>query len=83
MYFTPQRKATLLQEYNQRFKSNKLVDRRIGEKDNALTDEDKMMKRYAKERLVCALLCWSNRLKCTLVYLLQSAHTEGTVYPRI
>ncbi|KAL5022325.1 hypothetical protein ScPMuIL_001480 [Solemya velum] len=46
------RKATLLQEYTQRFKSNKLVDRRIGEKDNALTEEDKMMKRYAKERLI-------------------------------
>ncbi|XP_071089794.1 nucleolar protein 14-like isoform X2 [Haliotis cracherodii] len=44
------RKETLLQEYEQRFKSNKLVDRRFGENDTSLSVEDKMLKRYAIER---------------------------------
>ncbi|XP_067656248.1 nucleolar protein 14-like [Haliotis asinina] len=44
------RKETLLQEYEQRFKANKLVDRRFGENDASLSVEDKMLKRYAMER---------------------------------
>ncbi|XP_046571254.1 nucleolar protein 14-like [Haliotis rubra] len=44
------RKETLLQEYEQRFKANKLVDRRFGENDTSLSVEDKMLKRYAMER---------------------------------
>ena len=48
-----QRKETLLQEYKQQFKSNKFVDKRIGENDVSLSLEDKMMKRFALERAVC------------------------------
>ncbi|XP_071170324.1 nucleolar protein 14-like isoform X2 [Mytilus edulis] len=44
------RKATLLQEYGQRLKSNKFVDKRFGEHDATLSVEDKMMKRFALER---------------------------------
>ncbi|XP_022335567.2 nucleolar protein 14-like [Crassostrea virginica] len=44
------RKATLLQEYNQRFKSNKFIDKRFGENDTSLSIEEKMMKRFAMER---------------------------------
>lgn len=44
------RKATLLQEYNQRFKSNKFIDKRFGENDTSLSVEEKMMKRFAMER---------------------------------
>ena len=47
-----QRKETLLQEYKQQFKSNKFVDKRIGENDVSLSLEDKMMKRFALERAV-------------------------------
>lgn len=47
-----QRKATLLQEYNQRFKSNKFIDKRFGENDTSLSVEEKMMKRFAMERAV-------------------------------
>lgn len=47
-----QRKATLLQEYGQRLKSNKFVDKRFGEHDATLSVEDKMMKRFALERAV-------------------------------
>ncbi|KAK3095262.1 hypothetical protein FSP39_012329 [Pinctada imbricata] len=45
------RKETLLQEYKQRHKSNKFVDKRIGEHDASLSLEEKMMKRFAKERV--------------------------------
>ncbi|XP_056004719.1 nucleolar protein 14-like isoform X2 [Ostrea edulis] len=44
------RKATLLQEYNQRFKNNKFIDKRFGENDTSLSIEEKMMKRFAMER---------------------------------
>ncbi|XP_061183430.1 nucleolar protein 14-like [Saccostrea echinata] len=44
------RKATLLQEYNQRFKNNKFIDKRFGENDTSLSLEEKMMKRFAMER---------------------------------
>jgi len=47
-----QRKMTLLKEHEDQFKSNKFVDKRIGEHDTSLSLEDKMMKRYAKERAV-------------------------------
>ena len=51
-----QRKETLLQEYKQQFKSNKFVDKRIGENDVSLSLEDKMMKRFAMERAVCSAI---------------------------
>lgn len=50
LYF--QRKDTLLQEYGQRLKSNKFVDKRFGEHDATLSVEDKMMRRFALERAV-------------------------------
>lgn len=48
---TKKRKETLLQEYKYHFKSNKFVDKRIGENDPTLSLEDKMMKRFALERV--------------------------------
>ncbi|XP_060598308.1 nucleolar protein 14-like, partial [Ruditapes philippinarum] len=47
---TKRRKATLLKEYEQQFKKNRFIDKRIGEHDAALSLEEKMMKRYAMER---------------------------------
>ncbi|XP_053407134.1 nucleolar protein 14-like [Mercenaria mercenaria] len=47
---TKKRKATLLKEYEQQFKKNRFVDKRIGEHDTGLSLEEKMMKRYAMER---------------------------------
>ncbi|OQV20290.1 putative Nucleolar protein 14 [Hypsibius exemplaris] len=44
------RKKTLLAEYKTRTKSNKLVDRRLGERDATMTIEDKMMERVMYER---------------------------------
>ncbi|XP_002742430.1 nucleolar protein 14-like [Saccoglossus kowalevskii] len=44
------RKDTLLNEYKQRHKSNKLVDRRLGEGDVLLTPEEKIMQRFAFEK---------------------------------
>ncbi|KAK6185807.1 hypothetical protein SNE40_007956 [Patella caerulea] len=44
------RAGTLLKEYQGRHKVNKLIDKRIGEKDQNLTLEEKMMQRYALER---------------------------------
>ncbi|KAK3912794.1 Nucleolar protein 14 [Frankliniella fusca] len=45
------RKATLLQEYKLKDKSNKFVDRRIGERNSAMTVEDKMTARFTAERM--------------------------------
>lgn len=44
------RKKTLLNEYKTRTKNNKMVDRRLGEKDATMTVEDKMMERVMFER---------------------------------
>ncbi|XP_041369005.1 nucleolar protein 14-like [Gigantopelta aegis] len=44
------RKSTLLQEYKDRFKSNKFVDKRFGENDAKLSIDEKMLKRFALER---------------------------------
>ena len=44
------RKDTLLQEYKRRNKNNVFLDKRIGEKDAALSAEDKMIARFAAER---------------------------------
>ncbi|KAF6209736.1 hypothetical protein GE061_015485 [Apolygus lucorum] len=44
------RKETLLQEYRIQGKSNKFVDRRIGEFNKDMTAEDKVMARFAAER---------------------------------
>ena len=45
------RKDTLLQEYKRKDKTNIFVDRRIGEKDAVLSAEDKMIARFAAERI--------------------------------
>ena len=45
------RKDTLLQEYKRKDKTNVFVDRRIGEKDSELSAEDKMIARFAAERI--------------------------------
>lgn len=44
------RKKTLLKEYQQRHKSNKFMDKRIGENDTTMTAEEKMMERFAFEK---------------------------------
>eukprot|EP00051_Salpingoeca_urceolata_P021035 m.323144 g.323144 ORF g.323144 m.323144 type:complete len:868 (-) comp19723_c0_seq3:67-2670(-) len=44
------RKNTLLVEHKQKHKSNEFRDRRIGEYDQNLSTEDKMLMRFAKER---------------------------------
>uniref|UniRef100_UPI0037E97761 nucleolar protein 14 n=1 Tax=Semicossyphus pulcher TaxID=241346 RepID=UPI0037E97761 len=44
------RKETLLKEYKQKNKSNKLIDRRFGEYDTKMAPEDKILKRFAMER---------------------------------
>ena len=44
------RKNTLLNEYNSRSKNNRLIDRRLGEKDTTMSVEDKMMERMMFER---------------------------------
>ncbi|CAH1404285.1 unnamed protein product [Nezara viridula] len=45
------RKATLLQEYKVLNKNNKFFDRRIGEKNSAMTAEDKIIARFSAERM--------------------------------
>eukprot|EP00892_Ulva_mutabilis_P004229 jgi/Ulvmu1/2178/UM013_0023.1 len=45
------RKKTLLVEYKQLKKSNAFVDRRIGEYDEQLTEEEKAIARFQRERL--------------------------------
>eukprot|EP00092_Neocalanus_flemingeri_P012004 GFUD01012941.1.p2 GENE.GFUD01012941.1~~GFUD01012941.1.p2 ORF type:complete len:403 (+),score=163.84 GFUD01012941.1:54-1262(+) len=45
------RKETLLQEYKLKNKSNLFLDKRIGEKDNNLSAEDKMIARFTAERV--------------------------------
>eukprot|EP00897_Mesotaenium_endlicherianum_P006282 jgi/Mesen1/5682/ME000288S04895 len=44
------RKATLLQEYQQRGKANAFLDRRFGESDEGLSQEEKAIMRFQKER---------------------------------
>merc|ERR1712098_255735 len=45
------RKETLLQEYKLKNKSNLFLDKRIGEKDNNLSAEDRMIARFTAERI--------------------------------
>ncbi|XP_063239543.1 nucleolar protein 14 homolog isoform X2 [Bacillus rossius redtenbacheri] len=45
------RKATLLQEYRVKGKSNKFLDMRIGERNSAMTAEDKIVARFTAERM--------------------------------
>ena len=53
----PQRKETLLEEFHRDRlgKSNVVVDRRFGEKDENMSVEDKMMLRFRKQKLVCKI----------------------------
>lgn len=44
------RKVTLLKEYKQKGKSNKFIDRRLGEYDAKMAPEDKILQRFAIER---------------------------------
>eukprot|EP00741_Cyanophora_paradoxa_P002224 tig00000571_g2156.t1 len=44
------RKATLLVEYSQQGKSNAFVDRRFGERDERISEEDKYLMRFQRER---------------------------------
>lgn len=45
------RKNTLLQEYKVLNKANKFTDKRIGERNHSLTEEDRTMARFTAERL--------------------------------
>lgn len=45
------RKHTLLQEYNLRDKDNVFMDRRIGERNTAMTPEERSLARYAAEQI--------------------------------
>lgn len=45
------RKATLLQEYKIKDKNNRFFDRRIGEKNQAMTHDDRIMARFTAERM--------------------------------
>ena len=45
------RKSSLLKEYKNQNKSNLLRDKRLGENDATMSLEEKMLKRFAKERL--------------------------------
>ncbi|XP_075228435.1 nucleolar protein 14 homolog l(3)07882 [Lycorma delicatula] len=45
------RKETLLQEYKVKDKVNKFLDRRIGENNAAMTQEDRVMARFTAERI--------------------------------
>lgn len=44
------RKKTLLMEYKLMNKSNKFIDRRIGEKDRSMTAEDRLMARFITQK---------------------------------
>ncbi|XP_013864806.1 nucleolar protein 14 [Austrofundulus limnaeus] len=44
------RKETLLKEYKQKNRSNKFIDRRLGEYDANIAPEDKILQRFAMER---------------------------------
>ncbi|GMR42516.1 hypothetical protein PMAYCL1PPCAC_12711, partial [Pristionchus mayeri] len=45
------REKTLALEYKSLNKSNKLMDKRVGEKDRTLTEEEKAAKRFTEERM--------------------------------
>ena len=47
-----QRKVSLLQEYKQRGNKNVFVDRRFGEQDEGLGEEEKAIMRFQRERQV-------------------------------
>lgn len=58
IFLSFQRKETLLPEYEQRFKSSKFVDKRIGENDANLSYEEKMTKRLVLEKQVRSFFCF-------------------------
>ncbi|CAH0390088.1 unnamed protein product [Bemisia tabaci] len=45
------RKVSLLQEYKIKDKANKFLDKRIGERNSAMTNDDRIMARFTAERL--------------------------------
>ena len=57
------RQSTLLQEHKNKFRSNKMIDRRLGEKDPSLTVESKMEMRFLAEKLK------SNKVRVLLEFL--------------
>ena len=48
------RKETIGAEYKNRHKVNSFVDKRFGENDKALSNEEKMLMRFAKQRATAA-----------------------------
>ncbi|KAL1137903.1 hypothetical protein AAG570_009598 [Ranatra chinensis] len=49
--FIKKRKVTLLQEYKVKNKTNRFMDRRIGEHNSAMTQEDRILARFTAERM--------------------------------
>ena len=54
--FDLQRKETLLKEYKLKNKSSKFIDKRLGEYDNKIAPEDKILQRFAMERQVSCVM---------------------------
>ncbi len=52
MSYLLQRKKTLLQEYKLRHKTNRFIDRRLGEYEEDMTPEEKMIQRFVKQKQV-------------------------------
>ncbi|CAI5949396.1 unnamed protein product [Closterium sp. NIES-65] len=52
------RKATLLQEFQQRGKANLFLDRRFGEGDESIPEGEKAIVRFQKERMVRRDMAW-------------------------
>ena len=70
--FYLQRKETLLKEYKQKNKSNKLIDRRLGEYDAKMAPEDKILQRFTVERQVSDGIIWKEhggRCGCITSYI--------------
>lgn len=57
LYALFQRKKSLLLEYKLKDKSNKFVDRRIGEKNHAMTAEDRVIARFTASRVKAQKVC--------------------------
>lgn len=55
--FLFQRKKSLLLEYKFKDKSNKFVDRRIGEKNRAMTADDRVIARFTASRVKAQKVC--------------------------
>ncbi len=56
MSYLVQRKKTLLQEYKLRHKTNRFIDRRLGEYEEDMTPEEKMIQRFVKQKQVSRII---------------------------